>query len=229
MATFLPSENTGFADGNPYAPPAAPLVGAEPPDTGDELAQADSIRRTYLSHEASVKSVGSLHYLCAIFTALGIVFSIAVTASVLDKTVVPVLVGLALFYAVMTGLHVALGIGLRRLQTWARWTEVALISISFVFLLFGVLSIILLAAGEETGPLIPLAGGYGFGGLILAYILYLLVSPKGSKVFSAEYRTIIERTPHIKYRTSLVAKVFLGLLVTLIMLGILAAIVGSRR
>jgi hypothetical protein len=42
--------------------------------------------------------------------------------------------------------------------------------------------------------------------IIPGYILYLLLSPKGSMVFSPEYWEAIERTPHIKYKTSWLLK-----------------------
>ena len=50
--------------------------------------------------------------------------------------------------------------------------------------------------------------------LIVGYILYLMLSEKGSVVFSPAYKEIIARTPHIKYRTSLILKIALAVFVS---------------
>ena len=42
-------------------------------------------------------------------------------------------------------------------------------------------------------------------------------------VFSDEYRAVIEQTPHIKYRTSIIVWIVLGLLLLLIAIGIFGA------
>ena len=47
-------------------------------------------------------------------------------------------------------------------------------------------------------------------------------------VFSDEYRAVIEQTPHIKYRTSIIVWIVLGLLLLLIVFGIIGAIVTRR-
>ncbi len=65
--------------------------------------------------------------------------------------------------------------------------------------------------------------------IIPSYILYLLLSKKGSMVFSSEYRRIIERTPHIQYRTSWIVKGCMIVMVGVFMLAFVAAFIGSRR
>jgi hypothetical protein len=60
--------------------------------------------------------------------------------------------------------------------------------------------------------------GFPIGTIINGYILYLLFSKKGSMVFSDEYKRVIQQTPHIKYRTSVIILVALGLLLFLMML-----------
>lgn len=87
---------------------------------------------------------------------------------------------------------VATGIGLRKLKHWGR-----------------------VAAGclSTLGLL-----GFPIGTLINAYILYLLFSQKGKMVFSEDYKRIIAETPHIKYRTSIVVWVLLGLVVLILIL-----------
>ena len=64
---------------------------------------------------------------------------------------------------------------------------------------------------------------FPIGTLINAYVLYLIFSAKGKMVFSDEYRAVIEQTPHIKYRTSIIVWIVLGLLLLLIAFGIFGA------
>jgi hypothetical protein len=229
MATFPPSEDAGFANENPYAPPSASLAGAEPLDTDSDLAKAESIRRTFLSHEASVRSVGSLHYLTAFFTGIVTIVGIVQSATEGNRATLAVNVGVTVFYAAMTILHVALGIGLNRLQPWARWTDVVFDSLALALCLLASITLLLLSVGQGVGILLPLLFGYGFVSLIFAYVLYLLLSRKSSMVFSPEYRAIIERTPYIKYRTSLLVKILLGLLASIILLLILGFFFVPRR
>jgi len=94
------------------------------------------------------------------------------------------------------------GIGLRGLKSWARIPT-------------GILS--------GLGLL-----GFPLGTLINGYILYLVFSKKGKTVFSADYQRVIEQTPHIKYKTSIVVWILLGLLLLLMGLGLFAALFGSR-
>ena len=65
--------------------------------------------------------------------------------------------------------------------------------------------------------------GFPIGTLINAYVLYLFLSKKGRTVFAPEYQEVIEATPHVKYRTSIVVWIFLALLVGLILLGVTMA------
>ncbi len=55
--------------------------------------------------------------------------------------------------------------------------------------------------------------GIPIGTLISAYLLYLLWSAKANMVFSPEYQRIRVATPHIKYKTSIVTWIVLGLLI----------------
>ena len=94
------------------------------------------------------------------------------------------------------------GTGLRRLKTWARVPT-------------GILSGLGLLA-------------FPIGTLINGYVLYLIFGQKGKMVFSDEYRAVIEQTPHIKYRTSILVWIVLGLLLLLIAFGIIGAFVTRR-
>lgn len=59
-----------------------------------------------------------------------------------------------------------------------------------------------------------------FGTLINGYILWLFFSKKGTMVFSDEYQGIIERTPHIKYKTPVLVIIF-GVLIIALLAGAL--------
>ena len=147
---------------------------------------AEEIRRQYLKHEASVKSIGSLYFVSgAIFTLVGIMAVVAVgSANARGLDAVPAMVLIAL----SAGL-IAVGVGLRRLRKWARVP-------TGIFSGLGLL-------------------GFPIGTLINGYILYLVFSRKGRMVFSDEYQDVIAQTPHIKYRTSIVVWILLALLLVL--------------
>lgn len=160
---------------------------------------AEETRKEYLKHEASVKSIGVLYYLGAIIIVLLGVAN--AIAGVAQSEPVPVLVGLVLL-ALGVG-QFWVGTGLRRLKKWARIPT-------------GILS--------GIGLL-----GIPIGTIINAYILYLVFSRKGAMVFSEEYQEVIRQTPHIKYRTSIIVWIFLGLILAVIGLGLVALIFGARR
>jgi hypothetical protein len=161
---------------------------------------AEETRNEHLKHEASVKSIGLLYYLGAVACLLvGTIGLFTGTANSFEPRAF--LVSAVLL--VMGAGQLWVGTGLRRLRKWARIPT-------------GVLS--------GIGLL-----GFPLGTLINGYILYLIFSRKGKTVFSEEYRAVIEQTPHIKYRTSIVVWVLLGLVLVLILIGIIATIVGGRR
>jgi hypothetical protein len=83
-----------------------------------------------------------------------------------------------------------------------------------------------LAAGMPAPP-------GGFMALILAlisvYVIYLLLSQKAAVVFSPEYKAIISRTPHVRYKTSIVVWILLGIFILFILLGIIGGMVAAMR
>jgi hypothetical protein len=185
---------------NPYAPTTQLTASSETIDPN----QFDAYRRAHLSHEASVKSIGCLYYFGAVFGVLfGVIYIVSAVAGGMGNADVPVvlLVGIGAF---MLGIGLAqgyVGYGLRRLLPWARIGGIVISAIGLL--------------------------GFPIGTLISAYFLYLLVSQKGEIVFSDYYRHVIAQTPHIQYKTSIIVKVLLGLLVGVLLLGIVAAIVGG--
>ena len=187
---------------NPYAPTS------HVSETEGFESDVESYRRRYLSHEASIKSIGFLYLIPG---ALMLVFFVAMAGVAAVSLVVDGngmqgmgLVEAALMVGLYGGLGVAqiyTGLGLRRFKIAAR-------RLATVFSVFGLLI-------------------FPFGTLINGYILYLLQSQKGKVVFSESYQDAIRRTPHIKYQTSLIVKVLVVILIAVISLGIVAMFVGT--
>lgn len=96
-----------------------------------------------------------------------------------------------------------LGRGIRGLRPWARITAI-------VVAILGLLN--------------PPAGT-----LINIYILYLLFSEKGRRIFESDYPDIIAATPEVKSRTSIVVWVFLGILVLVLLAIAVPAVSGKLR
>jgi hypothetical protein len=165
-----------------------------------EIEEAEAIRQEHIKVEATVKSVGTLYYLGA-FLVLGLSVALPILVTPEDdraETIGPI--ALTAFF--LTGIaHLVLAYGLRRLRSWARWPTVVL---SFIGLL-----------------------GFPLGTLISALILANLLGKKAAMVFSPEYKDIIAATPHVKYKTSIIVKVFLVLLL-LALIGIIAAVSLSQ-
>lgn len=204
---------------NPYAAPLSEVGAAYvEAEVGD--VEAETTRRLYLGHEAAVRSLGSLHYLGAFFgmtAVLGMIVNLVFNVRV---EMWPLAGSLIAFFCLMTALNGTLGYGLYHLQTWARWTEVVLM----VFGTLGSLVTIALSAGEPRVGLI-----YGFVLLFDCYVLYLLLSTRGTVVFSPGYQAVIEKTPHLKYKTSLIVKVavgIFGIFLGLIALALLLVVIG---
>lgn len=159
----------------------------------------EQLRKDHLKHEASVQSVGILYYLGGGALTVGGIIGFAAAASRTDVAAVVI----SAFLLLMGIGQILIGTGLRRLRPWARVPAAILSGIGLL--------------------------GFPIGTIINAYILYLILCAKGKMVFSQEYRAVIDQTPHIKYRTSLVVWVVFILLVLLIIFGLSAAILSSNR
>ena len=85
--------------------------------------------------------------------------------------------------------------------------------------------------GRILGCILSALGLLGFpiGTLINAYILYLFLSKKGRTIFAPEYQDVIAATPDVKYRTSIVVWIVLGLLVILVAAAFVLPQLASRR
>ena len=176
-------------DENPFA---SPTVEATLQPVGvDDASDAVRIRRQYIKHEASVKSVGVLYYLGAIGGGFGIAMSIV---EGIDSNQFGAGLSIAAICATVAAVFVLLGVGMRKL---ARWVRIPVGLLSVVGLL-----------------------NFPFGTLINAYILYLVFGAKGNVVFSPEYQEVIRRTPHVKYKTSPVVVVLLVILLAFLAIAI---------
>jgi hypothetical protein len=69
--------------------------------------------------------------------------------------------------------------------------------------------------------------GFPVGTLVSAYVLWLVLSEKGRRVLSTEYQGVVERTPHIKYKTPIVLVVLAALVLGLLLLGMVASLFGA--
>jgi hypothetical protein len=98
---------------NPYASPTADVSPYQDVAPGS-LGEAERVRRYYLTHEASVQSIGSLYYLSAVMLSvmlLAMIFGKA--GGLFDPQTLVICVG-------MIGLSVVFGRGLRTLRPWVR-------------------------------------------------------------------------------------------------------------
>jgi glucose-6-phosphate-specific signal transduction histidine kinase len=71
--------------------------------------------------------------------------------------------------------------------------------------------------------------GFPCGTILSAYLLYLLLSPKGEMVFSEGYKDIVRATPHIKYRTSIIVWILLFLLIGILAFFIIGGVMSANR
>lgn len=205
---------------NPYAPSGS-SYGDASLDANFDLSQAELIRKSHLNHETNVKSFGCLYTLGGIMGILGAIFYIGIGIFVMAGGVVseelqplvfgangdPMLAGIitTLVGVVFLAIAVAQLFAGRSMQTLNPSGKILAIIVSAIGLL-----------------------GFPCGTLISGYLLYLLLSAKGEMVFSSPYKEVMQATPHIRYRTSIIVWIFLFLLIGLILLGIIAAIIGAR-
>jgi hypothetical protein len=229
-----PGPNGGDAF-NPYAAPETSYRAAVTELIDGESAELEAIRRKYFRHESAIRSLGMLHYFAGFFLFFSVAsMSILVMSSPakfapgpfvpMGSIMVLIVLG---FYFLLAVLHVALGSGLRRFQPWARWTEVVLSSIGLFGSALTVVVGLILPSFPRTMLVI-----YVFVALFLVYIQSLLLSSKGSMVFSEYYKTVIAATPDIRHKTSGLLKVlavlFVVLPVVLLLLSGLATLVLRR-
>lgn len=191
--------------GNPYA---APMPQNELSDAGGDV---ERIRKENLKHEASIQGMGTLYVLGGIFSVLASILYLALGIGALAGAAgTPegiiggaILLVIGLVVGALGAAQFWTGLGLRKIKPAARIPGI-------IFACIGLL-------------------GFPIGTLISGYFLYLLVSQKGTFIFTPEYASVMQQTPHIKYRTSIIVWIFLGLLLFLIAVGIISLVVSGIR
>lgn len=169
---------------------------AEVLDAPREVGNAEAIRREHVLHESSIRSVGALFMLGGIITLLYGVFAAVVSFQTRNGAEQLVMLGLGGVGLALGAAMVAIGNGLRVLSPKAKIPGVVL----------SALSLVNLPCGTAVG----------------AYAIYLLLSAKGTVIFSEEYKDVIAATPHVKARTPWYAWLALALVLGLIALGVLS-------
>lgn len=189
---------SSHSDADPPVNPYAPVSVDQPPIS--LVSNAVEIRKRYIGHEASVKSIGTLYLLGSLFlvssgiyTLLQTGVSVASGRILADEAIGALIFGiLILSLGLLQGFA---GYALTRLQSWARIVTIVQSAFSLIF--------------------------FPIGTLIATYFMYLLLSQKGSYLFTDEYKAVMAATPEVKYRTS----IFLWGLLALFVL-VLLVIVG---
>lgn len=169
-------------------------------DHVDPRDDAEAIREAHVRHEVLLKSVGSLYGLVSFATLLAAVamFAVMIMGSERDGVAFATLGGL-----IYLGLGAATGFmawGFRTLKPWVKIPGTILSGIGLL--------------------------GIPVGTMINGYILYLIWCAQGQRVLSPDYRDIIARTPHVRYRRTVGDWIALGIVV-LGLLGLAVLIVMS--
>jgi hypothetical protein len=177
---------------NPYAAPKARVE--DPID----VEAAAAVRREHIAHETVVRAagviaiVGGLLVLAAyVWIAIFGMQAVSLRFVLFYQLVFPLLV-------VVGVCSIAAGAALLRLSRWGRVAALVLSCVGF-----------LLAARSAT---------FGFrvaplGVLISACFLFVLLAPKGRRLFAADYTDVVVATPHVQYRTSSLLWVLLAIVV----------------
>ncbi len=185
---------------NPYA---SPLFSSR---AAVDLSSPDAVRNKYLKHEASVKSVGLLYLLGGTVSLILSLVYIGMGAGVVTLSGAELsrrmLIVVGIVFFAMSIVQLYSGISIRKLGSAGR----------IIITVFSVIGLL----------------GVPVGTLISGFILYLLWSQKGNFVFTSEYQEVIKATPHIKYKTSIVVWILLGLLLLFLGVGLFATLADSN-
>jgi hypothetical protein len=163
-------------------------------DVSNADSEAEAIRREHIKHEASVRSIGILYYLSGTLMVVGGAGLMANSVAGATETFLKLL---APFYLALGVLMLFVARGVRTLRPWARIATIVVAAIGLL--------------------------GFPVGTLINGYILYLMLSKKGKRIFEEDYKDIIAATPQVKYRTSIVIWIVLGVLLLVVLALIFAA------
>ena len=185
---------------NPYQAPNTTEVAV--PAAGESFqAYAEEVRRQHLGQEAQIKSIGSLYYLGAIVSIIGVAVALIGKPLRFAPEVVAGIAVTALFIPI----QFFVGYGLTHLRNWAR-------IVALVFAFLGLLA-------------------FPVGTVICVIVIILLLLKKNTMIFSPEYKEIIAATPHIKRKISIVFKIALvifALIILLALAGLAVALINPR-
>ena len=147
--------------------------------------------------ETSVRSIGLLYYLSG---GLFCIAAIALIVASVETTQTLSILSVAPLYIGVGVAVLLLARGIRKLRPWARKTSLVLSSIGLL--------------------------GFPVGTLLNGYILYLLLSKKGKRIFERDYPDIVAATPDVKYRTSTAVWVAVGILVLAVVSSLVVGILN---
>jgi len=195
--------NFDLNDDNPFQAPTTVEVAPQNEVEGD----AASIRRHHLKHEASIQGIGSLYVIGGVFSVIAGLMYVS-TMAVGPGAGIGIggnellISSIVMLLVVGIGvLQLFTGLGMRKVRPWTKIPATILAVITLIN--------------------IPIGTLLGF------YILYLLHSSKGQVVLANSYQDIIAATPEIKYKTSIIVKVFVVILLVVVGLGLIAALVNA--
>ncbi|WP_435018703.1 hypothetical protein TA3x_000688 [Tundrisphaera sp. TA3] len=214
-----------FAPPDEINPFEAPRAGIKPGSAGPVVdADAEAARRKYLGHEASIAAIGLLCYLVAFAMGRAVLATVLLLIELSDRLKdngerLAFFLVIGFIWLALAAFFAAVGNGLGRFKTWARWAAVALAACWMLGLLWAGAYLFLSMQETATSALFIVAGL-----LLVTFILRLLLCFGSGVVFSPPYRDIIGRTPHLRPRIRPVVKIALGLLLGGIILGYLKTI-----
>lgn len=197
-------------------------------------AYAESTRKELLHHETYIRSVGNLYL--AFFTLSSLAAIVALGLILSGRSFTIQTFGLAAVCGLWGWLLYSLGFGLRDLNEKIRTPVTVISAVGLIGWVVGLIGVAVGLISSALGLISPDPGliSSSAAGLITSfpfllihgYIVYLLHSEKGKRVMTPEYRSIVEQTPHIKYRTPawLIA---LTLLILALLVGLFFPALGS--
>lgn len=144
---------------------------AAPPTFVDDVRRAserEAIRREHVNYEAAVRSIGTMYYAGSVLWSLFGLYFLLVAVRGNDFTPWP----LAVVTLVFGVASVVVAWGLRGRQRWAASAAAVLSALSL--------------------PVVP------FGTVIGTYVLVVLRSAKGRRIFARDYASVVAATPHIQ-------------------------------
>ena len=188
---------------NPYAPTAKVTA---PEELESEVERQ---RRKFLSHEASIQSIGLLHLIAGALLLLFLLLvlgsrtfyvTLGISNGMQGNELISTVVACVL-YGGLGAVQIYTGVGLRRFTIPAR-------RLATVFSVIGLIV-------------------FPVGTLINAYFLYILYGRKGRVVFSLEYRDVIRQTPHLRYKSSMVIRILGFVVLAVLSMVVLAALFAT--